>query len=71
MDEKLFFYECYEASKFYRSGYILKRSFNAAKNEIKITFIAPVKIKLRRIGDETEEYCEQIKILRKKGRDIK
>lgn len=68
MNEKLYFYECFEAYKHYRSGYTLNRSYNAVKKDIKGNYITPSRIKIRLIGEETEEYMEQIKKLRNQNK---
>ena len=62
--DKLYFYECFEAYKHYRSGYTWNRTLKAVKKDIQSNYITPSRIKIRLIGEETEEYMQQIKIKR-------
>jgi hypothetical protein len=58
---KLYFYECFEAAKYYRCGYTMNYTLKRVKEDVKGNFITPTRIKIRLIGEETEEYFEQIK----------
>lgn len=64
MNQKLYFYQCLEAVKYPRSGYTLNYTLKAVKNDIKKKYVSPSKIKIRLIGEETQEYCEQMKKIR-------
>jgi len=64
MSQKLYFYDCWEAIKYHRSGYTLNYTLKAVKNDIKKKYLSPSKIKIRLIDEETQEYCEQMKKIR-------
>jgi hypothetical protein len=61
MNEKLYHYTCLEAGKYFRSGYTMNYTLKAVKKDIQSNFITPARIKIRLIGEETEEYVENIK----------
>lgn len=63
--QKLYFYECFEAAKYYRSGYTWNWTLKMVKADIRANYHSPTRIKIRLIGEETEEYCEQIKLKKK------
>lgn len=65
MSQKLYFYECLEAYKYPRNGYTLGYTLKKVKENLRKTYIDPSKIKIRLIGEETQEYCEQMKLIRK------
>lgn len=61
MNEKLYHYTCIEAGKYFRNGYTMNYSLNAVKKDIQSNFISPSRIKIRLIGEETEEFVENIR----------
>jgi hypothetical protein len=65
MNEKLYHYTCLEAGKYFRSGYTMNYSLKAVKKDVMSNFITPTRIKIRLIGEETEEFCEQIKLYKR------
>jgi hypothetical protein len=62
MNEKLYHYTFLEAGKYPRSAYVWSWSLKAVKKDIEKNFISPARIKIRLIGEETEEFVKQIKI---------
>lgn len=60
MNEKLYHYTCLEAGKYFRSGYTMNYTLKAVKKDVQSNFITPGRIKIRLIGEETEEYVENI-----------
>ncbi|HSW76131.1 MAG TPA: hypothetical protein VLG50_03760 [Candidatus Saccharimonadales bacterium] len=64
MRQKLYFYNCLEAAKYPRSGYTLNYTLKAVKKDIQRNYITPARIKIRLIGEETEEYCVQMQKIR-------
>jgi hypothetical protein len=61
MNEKLYHYTCLEAGKYFRNGYTMNYTLKAVKKDIQSNYITPSRIKIRLIGEETEEYIENIK----------
>ena len=61
MNEKLYHYTCLEAGKYFRSGYTMNYTLKAVKKDIQSNYVTPTRIKIRLIGEETEEYVENIK----------
>jgi len=60
MNEKLYHYTCLEAGKYFRNGYTMNYSLKAVKSDVQTNYIAPTRIKIRLIGEESDEYVENI-----------
>lgn len=70
MCQKLYFYTCLEAYKYPRNGYTWDYTLKKVKQNLQKNYTDPSKIKIRLIGEETEEYCEQMKLLRKENDNV-
>jgi hypothetical protein len=70
MSKKLYHYSCWEASKYFREGYTWNYTLKMVKDEVRRNFLSPARIKIRLIGAETNEYCEQLKIKKEQEKDM-
>lgn len=59
--EKLYYYECMEASKYFRSGYTLHNTIKMVKEDVKRNYITPTKIHVRLVKVLSEEYTREYK----------